>query len=488
MMNLRKQYKVITAGAICVLLPVISTSAYGQAVRSHRATQPDSSQQAPPPPQPAPSVQQNNNDNQRSSSPPVGAPVVQSDPTPSQDLHLRSGHHSDALESPKPVVTSRPVIITTTTNPPPQVSAPVGAPVDNNRRGNNNLYGVPSDNSWMNHATGTPGDTSWMNRATGTPGDTSWMNRGVGPIGAPSYDNHRSERPVTPQGPDRWQREHERRHHHYYDNTTIVTDGPVFIGGYYYPYYSDNYTSTYTYPSVYTYYGGFPQYIYNPGVIVVENPYYPSYYTPYLPFYAPSYQVVYNSNTYYVDNKEDARILEKGGKNAESILDDAYPKDSYQAAFADIEKAWTTGKISYLSKHLRSDETKISVLLDKKYSYSINSDDFKDITRDALERLQTVSFKFNRMRKAKNGDITAYAVHVYKGDTNDTNNDMSNGDDTVPFSTSSPYSKSDNVYNDMEKKVYVSYTIRRHNDQWYVVMVDSSDKPLVKGQDTEDND
>lgn len=268
------------------------------------------------------------------------------------------------------------------------------------------------------------------------------------------------------------------RNDYLYNAPVTVIGGPSLLGGYYYGNYCDTYSSQYCYPSVFSVYVGFPRYIVSPSVIVIGEPYYPAYYTSYQPFYTPSYQVTYNQTNYYVASEERARDIEKGGEQAQQALKKAYPADSYQAAFADIERAWTEGRITPLRKHLRENDVKLSVYFKGKYTYSIASADFAQITRDAFDRLNTVSFRFTRLRRAKNGDLTAYGKHVYR-----TADDAgARTDETVPFSTdgSKLYDNSDDPAPGQEKTVYVSYTLRRHDGQWYIIGVNSSPTDMVK--------
>ena len=163
-------------------------------------------------------------------------------------------------------------------------------------------------------------------------------------------------------------------------------------------------------------------------------------------FYTPVYQVTYNQTNYYVASPERVDQLEQGGKEAKTALKYAFPEGSYQAAFGDIALAWKDGSVAPLRKHIRDNDTKIGVSLKGKYSYSIASSDYVQITRDALDRLQTNSFEFTRIRKAKNGDVTAYGKHVYHtGDSNalptskgDGKTDDATTDNTVPFDQTSP--------------------------------------------------
>jgi len=298
-------------------------------------------------------------------------------------------------------------------------------------------------------------------------------------------------RVTTPVGPQQVPASSYGGNYVYADNdVTVISGAPIMLGGYYYSGYCPVRTGPYVYPSVYCTYDGFPQYIYNPGAVILSEPYFPIYNTPYLPFYTPPYQVTYNQTNYYVDNEQRAQEIEEGGEPARTAIKHAYAEGSYQAAFADVEKAWTDGDVGLIRKHLRDNDTKISVLIKSKYAYSISSDDFAQITRDALDRLDTVSFKFSRLRKARNGDVTAYGVHVYRSTTSDNGDgSSSSSQDTVPFSSdgsssdTSNYDQSGSSASGTEKQRYVSYTLRKHDDAWYIVMVDSSSSKLVPSQD-----
>ena len=320
--------------------------------------------------------------------------------------------------------------------------------------------------------------------------------RPIRPIGSGrgyAGDGGTDLRITTPQGPQFvppsvYRNTYVYNNYNNSNNSTTIVNAPPLLGGYYYGSYCDTYVQATTYPSIYSAYVGFPQYIFNstPNVIIVGQPMYQPYITPYLPFDTPSYSVTYNQNNYYVASEDRVREIEGGGAPARAAIKNAYPADSYQAAFADIAKAWTEGDIAPLKKHVRDSDTRISVFLNKKYSYSIASGDFAQITRDALDRLHTVSFDLTRLRKSKTGDVTAYGTHVYRtgaaaaGTTGDTA--------TVPFDQNgadpdnagaSPYDKSGDPAAGVNKTVYVSYTLRHRDGQWYIVEVDSSDHDLV---------
>lgn len=268
-----------------------------------------------------------------------------------------------------------------------------------------------------------------------------------------------------------------------YNAPVTYVGGPTLLGGYYYGNYCEVRYDSNCYPSVFGAYYGMPQFIYNPGVVIVSEPYYPVYTTTYLPFYVPVYQTTYNENNYYVGSEDRVQELQQGGAPAQEALKNAYPADSFQAAFADIEKAWQNNDITLIDRHLRDKDTKLSVFVDTKYSYSLASGDFLQITRDAFDRLKTVSFNFTRLRKAKNGDVTAFGKHIYHAaDGSPAAADNARVGDTVPFSTdgSQPAAKSDASAAGAEKTMYVSYTLTHHDTGWYIIAVDSSPNDLVK--------
>ncbi len=246
--------------------------------------------------------------------------------------------------------------------------------------------------------------------------------------------------------------------------------GPTALSGYYYSGYCDSPAGPDAYPSVYGVYDGFPAYmdISAPGLTISDLSAPVVYAAEPQPFLPPTYTVTYNQTNYYVTNEARAGDISQGGEAAQAAVKRAYPADSFQAAFADIERAWDNGDVTLLKKHLRSDDTKISVSLSSAYKYSLNSSDFAQITRDAFDRLNTVSFKFTALQRAKNGDVTAYGTHVYQPEGGA-------GDGSVVA-----FDPDDAGAAVAAKTVYVSYTLRHGDTGWYVTAINSSTVPLLK--------
>jgi len=145
------------------------------------------------------------------------------------------------------------------------------------------------------------------------------------------------------------------RHHH---NTL------VFVNFFYPYYYSDPFFTGFWYdgyyPSVYTYFGWCPGWVYPTRVYYVPTEYY--YYPPATPY------------RYY-----SGYSLDTGGADR---------------AISDIRRSWLEGDIGSVSGHL-TDQLDIRVYFDGEYSYTTTTDDFYQMTLDTLTTTQTTEMDFD---------------------------------------------------------------------------------------------
>lgn len=118
-----------------------------------------------------------------------------------------------------------------------------------------------------------------------------------------------------------------------------------------------------------------------------------------------------------------------------------------QNTLAEIRDGWLYQKSYLITTHVRGG-TRIAVFLDGKYEYSIDADDYADMTADAVSEIDTISFTWQTIKKRTDGAYTAFARHVYRD---------SNG--TV-------------------RTVYVSYTLRMIGNEFYIEEVGASRAPL----------
>jgi hypothetical protein len=116
------------------------------------------------------------------------------------------------------------------------------------------------------------------------------------------------------------------------------------------------------------------------------------------------------------------------------------------SVLGDIRSAWIAGRYDLIESHVTAGR-EIAVFLDGSYDYSITSDDYLSMTRDALGSLETASFVWDRVNERTDGQVTAFGAHIYRAD-------------------GEPHT------------VYVSYTLRRSGSSYYITEVGSSDSPL----------
>jgi len=226
----------------------------------------------------------------------------------------------------------------------------------------------------------------------------------------------------------------DRNRRNWHRPTYVVPHGytpPTYrLGHYYYPgpqavkprfygYWSFTSYPNYTCRSVYFYYDVFP-YIEMTRVIIEQA----------------EPEIVYVEQPVYSDGAQyDADSRFAG-------LDDA---------LADIRSAWIAERFDLIQRHVLAGR-RIQVFLDGNYDYTISSDDYLSMTRDALEDMETVSFIWDKVREREDGQITAFGSHTYRA-------------------------------NGAEHTVYISYTVMRVENKYYVTEVGSSAEPLDAEQE-----
>ncbi len=134
-----------------------------------------------------------------------------------------------------------------------------------------------------------------------------------------------------------------------------------------------------------------------------------------------------------------------------TLCDDYYlarREDSLlRSALADIRDGWLYERSYLITSHLKAG-SRIAVFLDNRYEYSIDADDYADMTADAIDEIETARFTWQTIRKRSDGSYTAFGRHVYRNEKGET------------------------------KTVYVMYTLKLMTDDFYITEVGSSKAPL----------
>ena len=109
-------------------------------------------------------------------------------------------------------------------------------------------------------------------------------------------------------------------------------------------------------------------------------------------------------------------------------------------AIDELHEAFRSGNIDALVA-LTDPSTEIAIYLRGKYEYSMEANDYLDLTRDALSSLKTLQFDLTLLHKRAEGVFVVSGKHVYWGQNRET------------------------------RTVYVSYVLESLRDQWTLTQV-----------------
>ncbi|MHB0997828.1 MAG: nuclear transport factor 2 family protein [Armatimonadota bacterium] len=301
-----------------------------------------------------------------------------------------------------------------------------------------NVYTPPSNNQWRDNTRDNTRDNSRDNKSEYSQGkkpnstnsdrqDNQRQNNYQKPDNSYQRDKERSDSPKASYRKDYddigqiWKQRRERR-----DNVSRDRDRDhdrdrinvnININPFRYKHYCYDYTPSYSYPSIYCYYYDyFPPYVYSSRIFYHE-PFRYNYRYIEIPVF-----MNYPDNYYFSDPA----------------------KRALKIALRDIQSAWEENDADRIMSYIRP-ESSIAVFMRGDYSYSIDWQDFYDMTRDAMSSIRTRSFEFDHVsRRQKTGDIVAYAKHIFED------------------------------WDGNRETVYVSYTFERVSGDWYISEVGTS--------------
>jgi hypothetical protein len=264
--------------------------------------------------------------------------------------------------------------------------------------------------------------------------DTGSVKTQAGSGRTQAYDRQNSGRdinrgPARDHGYDVFTRSREGRN---YNNGIVLRSGTNYRDHYfaryfrndfyYFPHYSSGFSLSLNFFSPYSYYYGVcPPYIYrNYGY------YYP-------PTYVYVDVPVYSGNDWrgYRDDRDDRDYRD-------DVRD--FREDGLDTATDDLREAFRSNDINPLV-NLTDPNVKIAVFLKGKYEYSLNANDYLDMTRDMLQTTDTVQFDLTRFHKRAAGVYVISGKHVY----------------------------TDKEGN--KRTVYVSFVVERLNGRWTLTQV-----------------
>ena len=84
-----------------------------------------------------------------------------------------------------------------------------------------------------------------------------------------------------------------------------------------------------------------------------------------------------------------------------------------RVALNDLIRFWEDDNGRALRNHV-SPDLSIGVFQNEKYAFSLRSADFLDLSADALDRVTTLSFRYDAVRERSDGLVNVYATHLYR--------------------------------------------------------------------------
>jgi hypothetical protein len=137
-----------------------------------------------------------------------------------------------------------------------------------------------------------------------------------------------------------------------------------------------------------------------------------------------------NRTIWYADSRDDYYLSGASWRRDRDLV----------RAVEDIEDAFRSGDIEALVDHVDTG-ARIAVFNREKYQYSLSSNDYLDMTRDAMRDMDTVRFDLVRVREKRSGACVASGVHEYR-----------DGDGAT-------------------KRVLVSFGLERRDGRWVITQV-----------------
>jgi len=220
---------------------------------------------------------------------------------------------------------------------------------------------------------------------------------------------------------------------HYYGGYVEPYGAPIGYGGYAYGGYAFSpVVGGAMLPSIYSSYG--------------------SWYPPYL----PQERVILQREIIYVQpeaRREAPEARTEPSTPSEPAAGEYYlsrsQAETLQGALQDVRRAWLNGDYGRFRARVKEDG-RVRIFLKGKYQYAVGGDDFGQMTRDAMTRIDTTSFELDRVNNIGEDRAFASGKHTYLDPEQN------------------------------KREVYVSYGLARENGRWLITEAGSSTTPIER--------
>lgn len=112
-------------------------------------------------------------------------------------------------------------------------------------------------------------------------------------------------------------------------------------------------------------------------------------------------------------NGRDVERVSPWSDNDPYMAQNATRAQGLRAALNNLTRYWENEDIRGLRQHT-SPDLSVAVFQGEKFSYSLKARDFVALSADALDQVNTTSFRFFDVRERSDGMVNAYATHRYR--------------------------------------------------------------------------
>ncbi len=224
----------------------------------------------------------------------------------------------------------------------------------------------------------------------------------------------------------------------------------IVLPGFYFPGWTTTYYDSYTFPSMYGGYDGFPSYFYWPDPDAVT-------------IYSGSPTLFQDGQFTDVGDPSMIAPVEEGASpivimpGGNVVFDYSQVPQGVRESMSDISRSWISQDDSLINRHIPQNG-RIDVALNGRYAYSVAVPAYELMTHDAVSRIATSNFRFTGIRLKSDGNAIGYAEQNYR-----------TSDGRIA-------------------KMYVAYALSKDPSQpssnYKIVGIDSSSTPLLRNQST----
>ena len=137
------------------------------------------------------------------------------------------------------------------------------------------------------------------------------------------------------------------------------------------------------------------------------------------PLYVYSRYVIVGAPYPYLNGRDTNIVISPWSAGDPYIIADAARGQNLGIALRDFSRFWEQGNAAGLRRRVQPD-VPVAVFDAGRLLYSLRRVDFLALAADALDQVQTVSFRFTDVRERNDGLVNAYALHTYRSRTDGT--------------------------------------------------------------------